>query len=62
MKEKVALVVGASSGFGKEAALAHLAEGFTVYAVARRLAPMEEVGRAGARLLEMDVTSESTLA
>lgn len=57
----VALVVGASSGFGLEVALALLARGWEVYAAARRLAPMAGIQAAGGHLLAMDVTSDSSV-
>lgn len=56
--QPVALVTGASSGMGKAFAGALLSEGFTVYALARRLEPMEKLQAAGARLMEMDITRE----
>jgi len=58
---RTALVTGASSGIG--AAIAHrlLAGGFTVYAAARRQDRMAGLARAGARLLPLDLTDDSTL-
>lgn len=45
---KVVLVTGASSGMGKAFAQALLAEGMTVYAVARRVEAMADLAKAGA--------------
>jgi len=57
-KHKVALVTGASSGMGKDFARALLAEGMTVYAVARRVDRMEDLKQAGAIVMPMDITNE----
>jgi short-subunit dehydrogenase len=57
-KRKVALVTGASSGLGKAFAKALLAEGMTVYAVARRVEQMADLAALGAVVLKMDVTRE----
>lgn len=56
--KRVALVTGASSGMGKAFAKALLAEGMVVYAVARRVEPMDELKRLCAITLPMDITSE----
>lgn len=53
--EKVALVVGASSGFGLHVAAALLERGIIVYAAARRTGPMQALADRGAHLLCMDV-------
>lgn len=58
---KVALVTGASSGFGLQLTLALLSSGVVVYAAARRLEPMAELQQAGARLLSMDVCDETSV-
>ena len=57
-KHKVALVTGASSGMGKDFARALIAEGMTVYAVARRVDRMEDLKQAGAIVMPMDITNE----
>lgn len=54
----VALVTGASSGMGKEIAKRLKADGYTVYAAARRVEQMEDLRKAGIIPLQMDVTSE----
>ena len=53
-----ALVTGASSGMGKATAKQLLADGYTVYAAARRLEKMADLERLGARTLKMDITKE----
>ena len=58
---KVALVTGASSGIGYETAVALLDAGVTVYGAARRVEKMAELADRGARVLEMDVTSEESM-
>ena len=59
MDNLVALVTGASSGMGRETALALHAKGVTVYAVARR--PMPELEERGIHTLCMDVTDEDSV-
>ena len=57
----VALVTGASSGMGKDIAGRLLADGYEVYAGARRLDRMADLERAGARALALDVTAEQSI-
>ena len=61
MNQKVALVTGASSGIGMEAARELAAEGFIVYGAARRVDRMSPLADAGIRTLEMDVTREESM-
>lgn len=58
---KVVLVTGASSGMGKAFAQALLAEGMTVYAVARRVEAMADLAKAGAITLKMDITQQEEI-
>lgn len=58
---KVVLVTGASSGMGKSFAKALLAEGMTVYAVARRVEAMADLANAGAITLKMDITNQEEI-
>ena len=46
---KVALVTGASSGIGEAIATQLIAQGWTVFAAARRMDRMSALGRKGAR-------------
>lgn len=55
---KIALITGASSGFGKEIVKRLMAKGYMVYATARRLEKMKDIELLGARLLSMDVTDD----
>ena len=57
----VALITGCSSGIGKATARKLLAEGFTVFATARRLADISDLGALGARTLALDVTDEASM-
>ncbi|WP_115719116.1 SDR family NAD(P)-dependent oxidoreductase [Gallaecimonas mangrovi] len=59
--KKVALVVGASSGFGLLVAQALLKTEFIVYAAARRTEPMAQLAKQGAKLLSMDVCSDTSV-
>lgn len=59
--QPVALVTGASSGIGEQAALGLCRAGFTVYAVARRAERMRALADAGVRVLRMDVTDEESV-
>lgn len=55
---KTVLVTGASSGMGKAAAVKLLAEGYAVYAVARRVERMRDLAELGAVVVAVDVTNE----
>jgi len=59
MSNLVALVTGASSGMGRETALALNAQGVTVYAAARR--PMPDLEDRGIHTIHMDVTDEDSM-
>ena len=58
-KYQTALVTGASSGMGKDAAFRLLKEGMTVYAVARSVDKMKDLEEAGAITLKMDITNDA---
>lgn len=59
--KKSALVTGASSGLGKEIAKRLIADGYQVYAAARRVHEMEDLRRLGAQPLRMDIASEADI-
>ena len=59
MEKLVALVTGASSGMGRETALALNSQGVAVYAGARR--PMPDLEARGINTLSLDVTDEDSL-
>ena len=59
---KVALVTGASSGIGEATARKLLAEGYRVYAGARRVERMQGLKQAGAVPLALDMTEEASMA
>jgi NAD(P)-dependent dehydrogenase (short-subunit alcohol dehydrogenase family) len=58
---KVAVVTGASSGIGQDTARLLRERGFTVYAVARRTGPMQELAAVGVRTFSMDVTDGASV-
>jgi len=58
---KTVLVTGASSGIGEETVKALLAAGYVVYAGARRVDRMQKLASAGARLLSLDVTDDTSM-
>lgn len=58
---KTVLITGASSGIGKATAKKLLAEGYTVYAAARRVEKMEDLEALGARLIRMDITKDDDI-
>lgn len=53
---KTVLITGASSGMGKATALRLLADGYRVYAAARRVDHMADLERQGATVMAMDIT------
>ena len=61
MNKKVIVITGASSGMGKDFALALLKEGHTVYGLARRVEKMDEIVKAGGSAIAMDITNESQI-
>ena len=61
MKQKIAVITGASSGIGRDTAYELIQRGFKVYGGARRLECMEEIKKAGAYILPLDVTKEESM-
>jgi NAD(P)-dependent dehydrogenase (short-subunit alcohol dehydrogenase family) len=59
--KRTVLVTGASAGIGLATAHELLADGWTVYAAARRIERMAQLEQHGARLLAMDVTDDASL-
>jgi NAD(P)-dependent dehydrogenase (short-subunit alcohol dehydrogenase family) len=58
---RTVLITGCSTGIGRATAL-RLARGdWTVYATARRLESIADLGEAGCRLLELDVTDDASM-
>lgn len=62
MSKKVALVTGASSGIGFEAAVDLDSAGFIVYGAARRMDKLKSLEGRGIRIIELDVTDEDSMA
>lgn len=61
MTTRTALVTGASAGIGEAIALRLAADGFRVYAGARRLERMEHLKAKGIRVLPLDVTDAASM-
>jgi short-subunit dehydrogenase len=59
---KVALVTGASSGIGADAALRLQAAGYTVYAAARRTDRMASLKNASVKVLGLDLTDDGSIS
>jgi NAD(P)-dependent dehydrogenase (short-subunit alcohol dehydrogenase family) len=59
--DRAALVTGCSSGIGRAAALALAANGYTVYATARRPETLADLAARGLHTLALDVTDEDSM-
>jgi NAD(P)-dependent dehydrogenase (short-subunit alcohol dehydrogenase family) len=59
--DRIALVTGGSSGIGEATVQRLIAEGYIVYAAARRLDRMAALAAAGARLLALDLTDDASI-
>ncbi|MEO6026237.1 MAG: oxidoreductase [Candidatus Binatia bacterium] len=58
---KAVLITGCSTGIGRATALRLVKAGHTVYASARKVATMQDLGTAGCTLLELDVCDEASI-
>ncbi|MEI9987682.1 MAG: oxidoreductase [Aliidongia sp.] len=58
---RIALVTGASAGIGEATVKRLMADGYTVYAAARRLDRMARLDASGARLLPLDLTDDASI-
>lgn len=61
MKNKIALVTGASSGIGESAALLLQNAGFNVYGAARRLDKMKDLEAKGISVITLDITKDESI-
>ncbi len=59
--KKVIIVTGASSGMGKEGALQLIKEGHIVYGAARRTEKMNDILKAGGKILKLDITNHESI-
>lgn len=57
MREKVAIVTGASSGIGKAGVKKLLDEGYIVYGLARNLDNMKDIEAMGAKIKKLDISN-----
>ena len=57
--KKVAIVTGASAGIGKSVVRTFLADGWTVYGLARRVPQMQDILSEGAKVIGVDLTDDA---
>jgi NAD(P)-dependent dehydrogenase (short-subunit alcohol dehydrogenase family) len=62
MKQKTALVTGASSGIGEATVRQLISDGYAVFAAARRLDRMKQLEALGATLVSLDLTDDMSIA
>lgn len=62
LKQKIALITGASSGIGMETALELHARGFIVYGAARRKDKMLSLSEKGIHTVSLDLTDEASIS
>jgi NAD(P)-dependent dehydrogenase (short-subunit alcohol dehydrogenase family) len=60
-KSRPVLITGCSTGIGRATAERLAGEGWNVHATARRLESIEELGKRGCKLNELDVTDEGSM-
>src|SRR3954452_4517937 len=60
-KSRPVLITGCSTGIGRATAERLAGDGWNVHATARRLDAIEDLGRKGCKLAELDVTDESSM-
>ncbi|MDR1829053.1 MAG: SDR family NAD(P)-dependent oxidoreductase [Methylobacteriaceae bacterium] len=61
MEQPVALVTGASSGFGREIVLELIDKGYIVCGAARRVEKMADLEGIGVRVLALDITDDASV-
>jgi len=61
MNKKVAIVTGASSGIGYDAAILLQEHGWIVYGAARRLDRLKQLESKGIKVVQLDVTNEASM-
>ncbi|MFC7678873.1 oxidoreductase [Paenibacillus sp. GCM10028914] len=61
MRQKVALITGASSGIGRETAIELKNRGFIVYGAARRTEKMKDLADQGIHTISLDVTNDESM-
>ncbi|MCL3779018.1 SDR family NAD(P)-dependent oxidoreductase [Prolixibacteraceae bacterium JC049] len=59
--KKVVLITGASSGIGEATAILMKEAGYVVYGAARRIERMQTLYQKGIRVIEMDVTKDTSM-
>lgn len=61
MSNKIIIVTGASSGFGKDTVKKFLNDGNVVYSGARRVERMKDIEKLGAKVMKLDITEDESV-